>query len=194
MVASEDRLKIERKGEFGKDQKMDKPTTRRKKRTTAGERPITVDVLLKSVNPLDFVLSSTGIDITVQSINGKNVQVLNFDNNRGGIYSAGYRITFNLIDATNSNYGFFFTDPNSPDDAIWVQKIDGGDYCPTGPSKWGPFKPVAPVSRNCLVVSNPNGKLQYFGFALCLSRPGEAAPSLILDPVGNNENGSSGRS
>lgn len=157
-------------------------------------RPVAIDVVLKSVGPPPvFTLSSTDLDITVLSINGTNYQVVNFSNTSGGQNSAGFVITFNLIDSTNQGY-VFWTDPNKPDpnDSIWVQKIDGDTYCPTAPSKWGVFKPTS-VTPNTLCVSNPNGKLQYFGFTLLLSQPGAAAASLFLDPVGNNQNGNSAR-
>jgi hypothetical protein len=189
------RTDLERRQSMGKDStKPKKKAKKTKKHGGAGALPVTIDVVLISDGPTpDFVLRSEQIDITVLSINGKNYQVLNFSNTSGGTYHPGFVITFNLIDSTNKGY-VFWTNPVKPDpnDAIWVQKIDGDIYCPTAPSQWGVFKPTG-VTETTLTVSNPNGKLQYFGFTLLLSLPGAAKASLSLDPVGNNQNGSSAR-
>lgn len=163
------------------------------KQSSADPVPMTIDVVLKCDDPLSFYLASTspGVVITPVQLGGKATQMVTFDNANGGAPS-GYMITFTLSDQTNKGYQFKFDDSDpDPKDAIWVKKVSGTDYCPGKKQLTGPFQPQS-VDANSLVVKNPNGKLEYFGFALVVALADGSNP-LVLDPVGNNMNGS-GRS
>jgi hypothetical protein len=165
------------------------------KRMNADRVPVPVTVtLISDGDPPVYTMTTDGpISISTINADGVDEYELTFNNYQNGTYSDGFEVTFNFIDNTNKDYGFFF-DPSKPkaDTAIWVKKIDETGTCPTGPSKWAGFNPTS-VSRTTLVVVNPNSHLQYFGFALLLSRKGETAWSKKLDPVGNNMNGTTSR-
>jgi hypothetical protein len=157
--------------------------------------PVSVTVTLTDdSDPPVYTMTSNDLPISTINSNGGNEPELKFNNYQSGTYHDGFEVTFNFVDQTNKGYGFFFN-PQSPkpeDQAIWVKKVDSSGACPTSPSKWGGFNPQS-VTRNTLIVDNPNSHLQYFGFTLLLSLAGETSPSVKLDPIGNNQNGSTGK-
>jgi hypothetical protein len=157
---------------------------------TAPRRPVTVTVTLERANPLKYEMTSTNLPIKKIKHKGKDEPVLRFNNNQDGQFHDGFEVTFNLVDQTGENYGFFLgNSPHpDPDDAIWVKEADSGGHCPTAKCNWAGFNPTS-ASRDKLVVVNPNGHLQYFGFALLLSRPNETSPSVTIDPIGDNQDG-----
>jgi hypothetical protein len=162
----------------------------------APRKPVTVTVTLERASPLKYEMTSSDLPIKKVKHNGQDEPVLRFNNvDKDGNQNDGFEVTFNLVDQTGEGYGFFFANEHhpDPDDAIWVQKVESGGFCPTGPCKWAGFKPKD-VTRQTLVVDNPNGHLQYFGFALLLSQAGETSPSVTIDPIGDNQNGLSSNS
>ena len=157
--------------------------------------PVTVTVtLIDDWDPPSYTSKSDALPISTIDSNGTSEPELTFNNHQGGTYHDGFKVTFKLVDQTSKGYGFFFESGGSKpeDDAIWVKKVDSSGACPTSPSKWGGFNPQS-VTRTTLVVDNPNSHLQYFGFTLLLSLAGETSPSVRIDPIGNNENGSTGK-
>ena len=128
----------------------------------------------------------TGLPIDTIKYKGKDEIKLSFNNNQNGSTYDGFEITFTMSDLTGKGYGFFFTDPKRPEEAFWAKSVDSAGSCPTTQSSLPHIKAKF-VDRNTLVVVNPNGHLEYFGFALALSKAGETAPSVIIDPIGDNQ-------
>jgi hypothetical protein len=164
-------------------------------RVNSGKTPVSVTVTLVSdSDPPVYTMTTDGpISISMINAGGQDEYELTFNNCQDGTYSAGFEVTFDFVDGTNKGYGFFF-DPTKPkpDEAIWVKKVDSSGACPSGASKWAGFNPTS-VTRSTLVVDNPNSHLQYFGFTLLLSLEGATTPSVKLDPVGNNMNGTTSK-
>jgi hypothetical protein len=119
--------------------------------------------------------------------------LLTFNNSEDGNPGDGFDLTFSIDDRTGLGYGFF-QDPNkpSPYDALSAKVNDSSGHCPKNGAKWPGFKPTAvSADRLELHVSNSNKWLQYFGFALHFSLPGENAASQTFDPIGDNQDGES---
>ena len=155
-------------------------------------RKVTVTIkITNDTPPGEFEMSSSDLDIKKLKYNGKNDHMLTFNNNQGGTYQDGFEVTFKLH--PHGDYGFFIEDPADPDpnDCISVKKIDSSGHCPDFGDTWDGFSPTdVKENRRTLIVDNPNDRLQYFGFALNFSKPGESEPSLCYDPIGNNQNSS----
>jgi hypothetical protein len=160
-------------------------------RTTGQRLPVNVTVELHDDNPhhlkYNLVSGSPGeLPIDTIKYKGKDEIKLSFNNNQNGSTYDGFEITFTMSDLTGKGYGFFFTDPKRPEEAFWAKSVDSAGSCPTTQSSLPHIKAKF-VDRNTLVVVNPNGHLEYFGFALALSKAGETAPSVIIDPIGDNQ-------
>jgi len=158
--------------------------------TTGQTLPVNVTVELHDDNPLKYDIVSGSKELPVETIKYKSKEEfkLNFNNNQNGSSYNGFEITFTFVDQTGKGYGFFFSDPKKPnaDEAFWVKSVDSTGSCPTMQSSL-PHIQARSVTRNTLVVVNPNGHLEYFGFALALSRASETAPSILIDPIGDNQ-------
>lgn len=160
---------------------------------TTGQRlPVNVTVELHDDNPhnlkYDIVSGSKELPIETIKYKGKDEFKLNFNNNQNGSTYNGFEINFTFVDQTGKGYGFFFRDPQhpDPDEAFWVKNVDDTGSCPTVQSSLTHIQ-AKEVTRNTLKVVNPNGHLEYFGFALALSKQGETSPSILIDPIGDNQ-------
>lgn len=157
--------------------------------TTLTRRPVNVTVAILNDNPPQFEMTSNIVPIKKKG--GSDDDILSFDNNQGGKYEDGFEISFNVEDDTNNGY-VFFQDPRNPDpnDAMAVKIVNQNGHCPRSGQTWAGFAPKEVTNdQMTLVVENPNTHLQYFGFAMFFSRPGERKPSLTFDPIGDNKNG-----
>lgn len=145
--------------------------------------PAIVTVTISDPGPT-VALSSD--DIPVQKV--RDDYMLTFNNTvKGG---DGFDVTFAIDDKTGRGYGFF-QDPTRPslNDAMAVKVVGSSGHCPKSGQKWVGFSPSSLPDRQTLVVSNPNKFLQYFGFALYFSLPGDNSASLTFDPIGDNQDG-----
>lgn len=146
--------------------------------------PATVTVTISGGGP---TVQLTSADIPIQKVGDD--YMLTFNNTQKG--GDGFDVTFTIDDQTKLGYGFF-QDPAapSPHDAMAVKVVASSGHCPRAGQKWVGFVPtsVSP-DRQSLIVQNPNKFLQYFGFALYFSLPGENAASLAFDPIGDNQDG-----
>jgi hypothetical protein len=139
--------------------------------------------IISDVPPGTFDLSST--DVPVGKLDGD--KLLTFNNSKNG--GDGFDVTFTIEDKTGKGYKFF-QDPLNPslDDAMSAKVVGSSGHCPKRNQKWPGFSPTG-ISDDqlCLVVSNPNKYLQYFGFAFYFSLDGDSEPRLKYDPIGNNQ-------
>lgn len=138
-----------------------------------GKKPWDVD--------LDVYLQPPGsdppakVETCLERNSGKRIRF----QNRG---RPGFVIRFHLHDELNRGYRFL-PDPN---DAVWSQ---AGRKCPDAPV-WDVFKPIqVDRSRTVLEVfnENPRPAIGRFQYSLRVCRDGE--PPLLLDPPGDNQNG-----
>lgn len=151
-----------------------------------GRWPVTVEVRIDRDAAGVYSYSMSSPDGVVSSLpSGK--QGLVFNNERNGGLKKGFLITFRVHDATEQGITFL-PDKN---DALSAMKVVPNGSCPPFRKTWGQFKPIALQNNNSeLVVENPNGHLQYFGFSLFFQNPDGGGP-LCYDPIGDNQNGGS---
>lgn len=161
-----------------------------------GPRDVTVNVTIKSINPLDFdVVPSPNNNppLPIKATGKPGQPEIEFHNNG----HRGFDIRFVLVGDT---HGFFF--PPSPKDACWSQC---GSECPTSTPVWEVFEPKqvlqpsgSPGERRILIVHNanppsppapaPQGKFMYN------LRVTDGQDWKNLDPGGDNTDGSYGGS
>lgn len=103
----------------------------------------------------------------------------------------GFVVNFNLSDPHNTGYLF----PDSKTEAMWVHKIIVGDPdpCPKTAVHWPEFQAQKVLNGNTtLEVRNLNEHKHLFAFALRVTQtPHDPQPVLVpLDPIGDNQNGS----
>jgi len=155
-------------------------------------RPVTITVRIKSDDPADFELSTTGNTPIKKGGAGGDDEVT-FDNWQGGQFKDGFEIAFRIQDDTGKGY-MYFQDPNPTkadlNDAMAVKVINANGHCPRAGSTWVGFTPTGmSPDRKTLSVVNPNEYKQYFGFAFFFGLHGDSKYRLKYDPIGDNRNG-----
>jgi hypothetical protein len=164
---------------MNRDEVMSKPETDAKPAKAAPDpfanTPWTIDI--------DVWLEREGSDppFRLETYLGRNRNGdIIFENHRRD----GFIINFNLRDPYNTGYLF----PADKDEALYSA---AGAACPSAKGQWGPFKAESVTNGNrTLVVRNLNNGKQIFGYAMQVTKTG-GRPFLLLDPGGDNQNGSS---
>jgi hypothetical protein len=81
------------------------------------------------------------------------------------------------------------------DDPIWAKLLDKHGACPKNKNQNDPSiltnpPPSLSADKRTLTFGNANSRQQYFGFVLRFANT-KKGKTLVYDPIGNNQNGSS---
>lgn len=138
-------------------------------RPQRGAKEEHVEVVLLRTNPLEFRLKSSLIKKGMLRFRNQN--------------HPGFDLHFDLVDQAASGYRF----PLNPAQALASRMIsDSCAVCPPSNELWSEFEAYE-SNGTTLKVYNENRTETVFGFTLFLEKAG--APTLELDPIGDDQNG-----